>query len=136
MPSFPVRTLLPLPRIFLISSLVTPSFLLSLAKMLPPVLVSCDRCNKLPQTCLKTTQTYHSSRGQKSNMGLTGLQSRYKPDCIFSGPSRESSFSSLFQLLEAAFIPSLRAPSLYLQRQKCSISPLSNLCSHPYVFSL
>ena len=52
----------------------------------------------------------YSSVGHKSDMGLTGLKSRCQQGCIPSESSREKS-PCLAQLLEAAHIPWLMAPS-------------------------
>lgn len=48
----------------------------------------------------------YSSEGQKSKLSLTGLKSSCWQGCVSSGGSREGSFPCLFQLIEAAHIPS------------------------------
>ena len=62
---------------------------------------------------------FYSTRGQKPQMGLTGLHTRYKvqQDCVLSGGSRENLFPCLSQLPEATCIPWLIVP-FWLQSQQ------------------
>lgn len=53
--------------------------------------------NKLPQMWqLKSTQIYYSSKGQKSEMGAVGLQSRCQQGCILLESSGKNPFPASF----------------------------------------
>lgn len=64
-----------------------------------------------------------SSRGQKSNTGLSELKSRYWQSVFFSRGSKGESVPCPFQILEAAHIPWLEDPSSIFKAENSRSSP-------------
>lgn len=96
----------------------------SLPKMMSGnILVFDCWCNKLPGNCwLKQCKIYsYSSGGQKHKIGLMGLKSRCWQDLFLLEALGENAFPFLVQLLKAAHIPGLPAPSSIFNA--CNIQP-------------
>ena len=68
-----------------------------------------------------TNLLFYSQRDQKTEMGLTGLKSGCRQNCISSGGSRGEFVSLPFQFPMTACISWLMAPSSNTQRKKCDI---------------
>lgn len=88
----------------------------------------CGCCNKYPQTkWLKQHKFILNSRGQMSDMGLTGLNSRCQQDCVpFEGPRAGS---VLLPFLASRGCPPVLACRPFLHLQSTSHSPLALITS-------